>query len=85
MNHSPRNVRNWWIEIECDGYTKKVAMGPKAKGGGFSIRVHQRHQGSVKADVLAVDGFLPEPGQCPNELRLKIETAERQTFVNTTR
>ena len=51
-----RNVRNFWIEIKVDGKTAKIATGPPAKDGGFSLRIKQRSNGAIM-NVLTVEGF----------------------------
>ena len=38
----PRNVRNFWIEIEVDGRKAKIATGPVSKTRGFTVRILQR-------------------------------------------
>ncbi len=43
----PRNVRNFWLELEVDGKKSKVATGPVAKDGGFQLKVLQRDNGEV--------------------------------------
>lgn len=44
----PRNVRNFWLTIDVDGKQTPVACGPRAKDGGFSIRVQIRDAGTVR-------------------------------------
>jgi len=44
---APRNVRNFWLELEVDGKKTKVATGPVRKDGGFVLTVKQRNIGSV--------------------------------------
>lgn len=51
----PRNVRNWWIEVEVDGRATKVALGPVARDGGFDLVVKMRSGGEV-AEALWVTG-----------------------------
>lgn len=49
----PRNVRNFWIEIEVDGKKTKVATGPISKDGGVRVVVKMRDHGEiVEAGVL---------------------------------
>ena len=43
----PRNVRNFWLELEVDGKKTKVATGPVGKDGGFCLIVKQRDEGEV--------------------------------------
>jgi len=43
----PRNVRNWWVEVEIDGRKSRFAGGPQAKGGGFWLVIRQRDKGEI--------------------------------------
>jgi hypothetical protein len=59
----PRNVRNFWLELKVDGKKSKVATGPVAKDGGFTLVVRQRCDGGItKAGTLRgvalLDGTL---------------------------
>lgn len=47
----PRNVRNFWIEVEIDGRTTKLAGGPRSKDGGFTLRIKQRSKGDIITPV----------------------------------
>jgi hypothetical protein len=56
-------TRNWWISAEIDGRKTNLAGGPRAKSGGFLLRVRQRDNGaSVGAVTLSgiarADGSL---------------------------
>jgi len=51
----PRNVRNFWIELEVDGRKQRIATGPVSKGGGFSLTVKMRDQGEI-ITALSVEG-----------------------------
>lgn len=65
----PRNVRNWWIEIELDGRATMVG-GPRHKTGGFCLNIKQRDGGGIKTPVRIVGEVLgPEEAL---ELRLTI-------------
>ena len=44
----PRNVRNFWIDLEVDGRTR-VQTGPRTKDGGFASTIYMRDKGSVQA------------------------------------
>ena len=75
ISGSPRNVRNFWVEVEVDGRTSKVETGPSAKDGGFNITILMRDKGYVihpvtikgrsngEALTLEVDSRLPN---CPD-------------------
>ncbi len=47
----PRNVRNFWIDVECDGYIKGVSAGPPSKEGGLTAEIYIRDKGSIKKAV----------------------------------
>lgn len=44
-------VRNWWLSASIDGRETEVAGGPRAKDGGFTLKIFQRVNGG---SVLAV-------------------------------
>lgn len=52
----PRNVRNYWINVQVDGKGKPIEAGPKAAGGGFRVSVLLRHEGSISPISLEVTG-----------------------------
>ena len=58
----PRNVRNFWIELSADGYTKTVAIGPKSKDGNAEVTVNMRHKGCVTTP-LVVEGIAQSNGK----------------------
>jgi hypothetical protein len=43
----PRNVRNFWVEVDVDGRESTVATGPKNSQGGIDIDLYQRADGEV--------------------------------------
>lgn len=43
----PRNVRNFWLELEVDGKRTPVATGPVAEDGGFLLVLKIRNAGQV--------------------------------------
>jgi hypothetical protein len=51
----PRNVRNFWVEVEIDGRKTKFAGGPRSKDGGLRVTIKQRHRGKV-VKALEVEG-----------------------------
>lgn len=53
----PRNVRNFWIELEVDGKQTKIATGPRSVEGGFSLRVRMRQHGAVGEDEVCLRGY----------------------------
>jgi hypothetical protein len=54
----PRNVRNFWIELEVDGKRTRVATGPVRKDGGFTMRVLMREDGDISDKYLDVRGYV---------------------------
>jgi hypothetical protein len=52
---SARAVRNWFIDVDVDGRESGVQTGPKAKDGGFSMRLLQRKEGGA-VEVLSLRG-----------------------------
>jgi hypothetical protein len=58
----PRNVRNFWIEINVDGASKTIATGPRNANGGFSMTIYQRDKGTV-SKALRVDGRVNSRGE----------------------
>lgn len=55
----PTNVRNFWIEIEVDGKTTKIATGPQSKDGGFTMTIKQRQDGEI-IQPLTIEGIADE-------------------------
>lgn len=47
----PRCVRNFWIDVEADGYKKSVGLGPRRKDGGMDVLLYVRDGGQVKSAV----------------------------------
>jgi hypothetical protein len=46
----PRNVRNFWIELDVDGQKTRIAAGPRR--GGFRMRVYIRNNGEIVCPLL---------------------------------
>lgn len=55
----PRNVRNFWIELDVDGSRSQVATGPRNADGGFRLSIKQRDNGGI-AHTLTVDGRVSD-------------------------
>lgn len=47
----PRNVRNFWIELNVDGRKERVATGPRRADGGFDLTVKMRSSGDIVTAV----------------------------------
>lgn len=45
-----RNVRNFWVSMDVEGYSKRVEAGPRSKDGTANVMIYVRDGGSsVKA------------------------------------
>lgn len=56
----PRNVRNFWLELDVDG-RRTVATGPQAKDGGFSLSIRMRDNGGITR-AMQVSGYAEVDG-----------------------
>jgi len=54
----PRNVRNFWLNINVDGRKAKVGTGPRSRSGGFRCQVLQRADGAIHHDDITVEGIV---------------------------
>ncbi|MEE8361711.1 MAG: hypothetical protein V3R71_06115, partial [Gemmatimonadales bacterium] len=68
----PRNVRNFWVELEVDGRRERVATGPQGKDGGFELTIKQRFKGEI-VNVLTVKGVALQQVKKAGTLALLIE------------
>lgn len=50
----PRNVRNFWIELDVDGRGNMVKTGPRRKDGGFDCQFFIRDLGEVKRSIAVI-------------------------------
>lgn len=73
----PRNVRNFWIDLDLDGYEKVIGAGPKTKEGGFSTQIYIRNRGCVEK-ILSINGRA-----IGNELILSAETVDGKSLKYT--
>ena len=53
----PRNVRNFWVELDIDGKTTEIATGPRNKDGGFSMLIKIRENGSISNKRMKIYGY----------------------------
>jgi hypothetical protein len=51
-------VRNFWIEATVDGRETPIVFGPRAKDGGFTLRIYQRDKGISRLAVSVVGQHL---------------------------
>ena len=49
----PRNVRNFWVDLDVDGRANSVGTGPRSKDGGLDLDLYIRNDGRV-AKALTV-------------------------------
>ena len=59
---SPRNLRNFWLELNVDGRKSKIATGPRARSGGFSLQLSVASHGQTK-QRLDLSGFPLQNGK----------------------
>lgn len=52
----PKQVRNFWIELEVDGRKTKSATGPQGKDGGFKLIIKMRENGEISEKEVHIDG-----------------------------
>ena len=52
----PRNVRNFWVEMDVDGKRTQVATGPRRADGGFRLNIWMRDKGHVRK-ALTIGGW----------------------------
>ena len=71
----PRNVRNFWIELDVDGRSTPVATGPRRKDGGFSLTIRQRDDGDI-VTPLHIVGVATDNGA----LVLRVEGGVNNSF-----
>ncbi len=41
-------VRNFWADLDVDGYQNMVGGGPRRKDGGMEVTVYQREDGRIE-------------------------------------
>jgi hypothetical protein len=62
----PRSVRNFWLELDVDGSTRKIETGPRSSHGGFRLVVKMRDKGGIETPALI-------SGRCTADGRLVLE------------
>ena len=85
----PVNVRNFWLEGDIDGRSSKISGGPRAKDGGFFLRVFIRDQGEVAEAChltghVAVNGELQLSVTCTDS-RFRLGASDQQAHLLTQR
>jgi hypothetical protein len=56
-----RNVRNFWLTAEVDGYKHDLSCGPKSADGGFKLDIKMRSNGTVDEGIRVL-GYATEDG-----------------------
>ena len=69
----PRNVRNFWIELDVDGRKSCITTGPRSKDGGFKLTVYQREKGNI-VKALSVFGSVNQLGKLETYAYAPLET-----------
>ena len=57
---NPRNVRNFWVEVQVDGRVGKVETGPVSKDGGMLITLQVRSDGGIVTALRVMCRALPD-------------------------
>ena len=58
----PRNLRNFWIELDVEGYVHTIARGPRRRGEGFSLTINiASHGGPYR--LMRISGFALQNGR----------------------
>lgn len=65
----PRNVRNFWIDLDIDGRDSSLTGGPVSKSGGFSGAIYLRDSGDVSAPVR-LSGWATNDGAIYLDIRI---------------
>ena len=76
----PRNVRNFWLELDVDGQRTQVATGPVAKDGGFQLTIRQRDKGDI-VRAMHVRGWVQKDGSLKCEASLDDSSVGTLGFV----
>jgi hypothetical protein len=71
----PKNVRNFWVNVEVDGRSSALASGPVAKDGGFTCGISVRHKGEVCNNAVMITGRVNPDGT----LEIKINGFDPET------
>lgn len=59
----PRNVRNFWLELDIGGKKQRVATGPRNKEDGFYLTILMRENGSISQKKMHVRGYVNSLGK----------------------
>ena len=58
----PRNLRDFWVTLAVDGYSKLVSRGPKRRGGGFDIDINVASHGEPRR-LMRISGTHLQNGK----------------------
>lgn len=78
----PRNVRNFFLQIDVDGKKTRVATGPRKKDGGFRCQVLMRSDGEIYNDNVVIEG---REHQGVLTLFITAGSSEEHIFTRTTK
>lgn len=82
----PRDVRNFWIEINVDGRKSKVACGPRGADGEFDLTVQLRENGCISDKCLCVRGtYMDGKLRLTADLEGCIPASDEELVIETTR
>lgn len=77
----PRNVRNFWVDVDVDGYQNTIGAGPRNKYDGLTINLYQRDEGSV-GDALTIKCYRKAIIQDDGKETVKLVTSVRDSNGN---
>ena len=77
----PRNLRNFWLELNVDGYAHTVYRGPKSHSGGFDLVVKVASHGE-SVDLLRLVGAPLQNGKNRVILQLNRELSPGEEVLN---
>lgn len=64
----PRTVRNYWIEVEIDGYKNTIKGGTRNKDGGLEVTLYQRDGGNISTAVT-ISSYVNKYGVLVTEVK----------------
>ena len=53
----PRNVRNFWLDLDVDGRSR-IETGPRSKDGGFRLTILIRDAGGISTKRVTIGGSI---------------------------
>ena len=77
----PRNLRNFWLELNVDGYAHTVYRGPKSHSGGFTLDLKVASHGE-SVDLLRLVGLPLQNGKNRVILQLNRELSAGEEVLS---